>query len=169
MTWYALNAPRCRLVAADLSAAGVRVERPVYTVDFWHPRHSVRVSRVHPLLPGYLLVGQALLPLGISRHWHSFMTGSSGEPLVVHDADSLLQRAARGEFDVVLGRHPRVEIGDRVVVTVLGLSGVVLRRVRRADYEVELDGGSTPRLCVPATGLTVRERASLGTNQAVAA
>jgi hypothetical protein len=122
----------------------------MYTVEFWHPRKSVVVKRQHPLMPGYLLVNTPTLPASATRHWCQFL-GAGGSPLAVRDADDIILRSQRGDYDV----HRDDEFipdGTRVLVFVLGLVGRVVRRVRR-QYEVLLDAGR--RVSVGQSGLAI--------------
>lgn len=140
MTWFALIAPRDALIYEELSAIGFPCERPMYTVSYWQPRKSVTVSRMYPLLPGYLLVGHDLLPLNATRHWCQLMLDhASGAPLRVHDGEGIIERAGLGEYDVS-HKEPILENGSRVKITGLGLVGMIVQRIRR-EYLVRLDAG----------------------------
>lgn len=129
-------------VALDLRDRGISVARPTYQVTAWNPRKSVVCASAHPLMPGYLLVGQAFLPSRSTRRWCRFLLSASGLPAEVWDAEDVIRRAEVGEFDVAL---PGDGFGDgaRVFVRLLGLAGEVVRRVRRLEYEVLLGNGRT--------------------------
>lgn len=132
MTWHALAVSKDEVVAAEIAALGIAVARPMHKVTYWDSRKSVRVTRSHPLLPGYLLVGSSSLPHGFTRHWHEFLVDhASGLPLRVHDANDLILRCERGEYDVNTDSVSVLSVGDKVLVTALGLVGEVLSVFRR--------------------------------------
>jgi hypothetical protein len=153
MDWYILRAGRDAAVAGDLLAAGIRVYRPMYRVEYWHPRKCVVVVRHVPLVPGYLLVGEPVVPAGVTRHRCSFLLGADGVAAAARDAEDLRVRCERGDFDVLRTTPLLVDVGARVVVVALGLVGTVVRRLRRTELLVWLDAGREVR--VPQTGLEV--------------
>jgi len=155
MGWYFLRARRDVEVAADLSAVGIVAMRPEYRIEFWHPRKSVVVERTASLLPGHLLVSTPLLPVNSTRHSCDFLRDhESGRPLRVPEADALLERCARGEFDVIRhrGAPEPIPVGTAVMVDFLGLLGLVVECVR-GICRVVLDRGG--HVTVPQGGLSL--------------
>lgn len=113
----------------------------MYSVRSWNPRKSVAVTRLFPLLPGYLLISSSVVPR--TRHACQFLVGSRGEPLRVPEAERFLARVAAGHFneDLTLGAGlPELDPGTSVLVEMLGLVGVVTAR-RKNKYSVELSSG----------------------------
>lgn len=152
MTWHALAVSKDEVVAAEIAALGIAVARPMCKITYWDGRKSVRVSRTQPLLPGYILVGSASLPQGFTRHWHEFLVDhASGLPLRVHDANELILRCERGEYDVCTDDVSTLSVGDQVLVAALGLVGEVLSVFRRRCMVVV--GGR--EVSVPRAGLAL--------------
>lgn len=132
MTWHALATSKDEIVATEVAALGIAVARPMHRLTYWDSRKSVRVTRSQPLLPGYLLVGASSLPRGFTRHWYEFLVDhTSGIPLRVHDANDLILRCERGEYDVNTDDVTALSVGDQVLVAALGVVGEILAVFRR--------------------------------------
>lgn len=150
MDWYALRTRDDERVLADLTEAGIRAFRAMYTREWWSARRSRTMTRTEPLIPGLLLVGQPVVPLGITRYWHEFLSDHvSGRPLRVPEADDLISRCERGEFDLRKDEPGHFDKGSRVRVVVLGLEGVVDIRYSKHRFQVLLDIGRTVEVRLP--------------------
>lgn len=85
-----------------------------------------------PLLPGHLLLETSSVPAGATRHSLRFYRDhTSGLPLRVRDAEDLIARCMRGDFDQRSGSSEVFSVGDMVLVAVLGVAGEVLSVARR--------------------------------------
>lgn len=157
MTWYALNSMQDEKVAHDLRAASVPVIRPFYSLSYWDRATSRRVSRQYPLLPGHLLVETSSVPTGVTRHSFVFLKDhASGLPLRVHDAEHLIARMMRGEFDVRSGDDAvRLSVGDMVSIAVLGLIGEVVSVARRTCQVLVSSGSQSRVVNAPRAGLAL--------------
>lgn len=141
MSWHVLRSTNDAAISRDLEAAGIVHRRLMYSMEHWNPRKSVVVRRQYPLIAGYIFLRDAVQPFPeITRHRCSLMRDSvSGVPLLSGDADQIILRCEAGEFDVKRQLQGHFEDGARVLVTFLGLVGVVVCRVRKFVYEVMLD------------------------------
>lgn len=150
MDWFALRVRDDERVLRDLTTAGIRAFRAMYRREWWNGRKSVTMVRHESLLPGVLFVGEPVIPLGVTRVWHEYLSDhSSGRPLRVPEADDLIARCERGEFDLRKDEPGHFDRGSRVRVVMLAQEGVVELRISKHRYQVLLDIGRTVEVRLP--------------------